>query len=553
MGGPSKVFTRGLKTLFTTIHDAKSLTTRQHLLHNIQLLDRALNEATHNKTLLFESKYNHRPLLLSSKDTIRLENAMREFVESLQLTQGYNQHLQLDSKQKLGKIGLELFMECHKGKISPIASALSLGLISIYNRHPSKQTLEAITSSVRKARDFIKANKVNLTSREEIDSLVDSLSLSLVDSVAVKKVLATLDYKPFSMDTVRVLRGKKMQDEIEVSKGWKFPVGVSSASESYLRSLDLPVKKLVSTEKAIVLLWDGPVYESRKILPTLHYASREDKPVLLISTGEVSSEALSVISIHNNKSRRNGAVSRVVLLRYNERDHNGLPLHQNIALASFLGLPKGCESIYFSDYSESIPSKASGADYYGSLESLKATTGECFLYNSLQAEKLGDSQHSTTTITLNVGGSSELEIDQRRASLDVIINDILSHGLASGFVPSHSISIAKCAGLVSTDGLNSAISDTFSRPMQSMLSNMNGLAPFHAAGLVARTVQETKFCIASMPTGETDLIKAGLLEPWQTLDEILANVLDFVRLLAGCNVVVSRICETPKSRDKQKA
>lgn len=66
-----------------------------------------------------------------------------------------------------------------------------------------------------------------------------------------------------------------------------------------------------------------------------------------------------------------------------------------------------------------------------------------FLYNTQDADDEINNSSLRTTVTVNVGGESEFEIDQRRAALDNIINNILCHGLAQGFVPSYGVALAK--------------------------------------------------------------------------------------------------------------
>lgn len=540
------VFKRGLKTAYTNIH-SNDQNTRNHLLHNIKVLDNVLNRTTYNKTLLLDGKYNNCAQLLSSKQTKHIRNTVQDILNSLQLSQAYSLEQQRDPVQKLGKIGLQLFMESFNDRISPIATSLTLELLKIYNKCPQKDTVDDIVATLDEVRSFLAANRIALLTREELIALTRNITNSSEDAIIVEKVLRLLNFKPFSTDRVRVVCGKKTDDELEVSKGWEFPSGIPSENKVYLRSLGLShrTNSISYNVPSLVLLVEGSISNPTEILPSLHHASRQNSPLLIITSGNVSPEALSAISSHNNIHRRRNSPSQVVLLRYKDRDHNGLSIRENYPLANFLGLPNGLDSIYSSQFSSHVPCKISASSYYGSLASITATTDRCLLHNLNRAHTLPKHlQQFTTTITLTVGAHSHLEMLHRKFSLDVIINESLHSGLIYGFIPPHEIALAKCASRIPDTRFREDIQNALTTPMLRMLLNLYAISLSKASSLISQSLHMNNFYTASFPDGMLDVRASANLEPLKPLDDILLHTKNFIRLITKSDKLITLIFDT---------
>ena len=212
--------------------------------------------------------------------------------------------------------------------------------------------------------------------------LIDKLAFTQQDATTMKNVMDQLNYELPSDDIVRVVRGNTMEDTIDLSKGWKYRAGVLDTNEPYLRSLQIDKKKLVTvSESSLVLIFDGTLRDADKIQPSLHYATKQKQSLLLIVNGDVTGDALAAITINNNKNNRNGNPSKTIILKYFDKDHDNISLQENYDLVKFCQLPQGLGSIYSPKFSEYVPSSASANLFFGSMEAIKATTGECFLYN----------------------------------------------------------------------------------------------------------------------------------------------------------------------------
>lgn len=556
--GPYRTIIRSIKTLHTPVLRTDDQATRIGLLEGIKLVDRVVNSTSYNKSLISTGKYRTKPQIITSQDSLKLQNVVRELLDSAQIEEATRGIKMVDISKKLSNIGLQLFVDCHDGNIMPMSAALTHILMEQYNKSPCHETLTGIIQSLEQVRNFLRDNKISVQSREDVDALVRNFCHSSKDFDTIREVLNSLDYQLTSPDIVRVVKGERVEDEITVSKGWKFPAGVLDTNEAYLRSLQLPEKKLVSIDKdMLVLVYDGTLNEADKILPTLNYAAKIKQSLLLIVTGDCLGDALTSITIRNNKNRRQGIDSQTVILKYNTRANGDLSLQENQQLIDFLRLPLGSGSIYSPEFSPCVPSKVSEEQFYGKLESLEATTGEAFLHNSAAWE--GDGTGNSflqMTITAKVGGTSELEIDHRRGVLDNIINNTLCHGLSSGFVPGYGIALAKAIPSIAKSpqvdlktklGIDSAIM-ALAVPMTRAIENVYGFNRFQVTDVVAETTREHGFTKASLAPGSeaVDLLKEGVLEPWSKIDQCLANVATFIKLLSSCNTIVAQVFEKPK-------
>lgn len=553
---------RTVKTLHTPIYESGHLATQQSLMQGIELLDNVVNSTTYNKTLLQLSKYNRKPKFITSRDTIRLQHVLREFLDGLQMDEVMTGRQRQDHQSRLAKIGLQLFCDLHERNILPISTSITLTLMAEYARNPSKTTLAAMLDGLEKVRTFLKENIIHISSTMDIDALVDKLTFLEEDAETVKQVLKALEYKLYSDDLVRIVRGRKTTDEIDVSKGWKFPVGILDTNEAYLRSIGLQQRKLVSVnDEMLVLIYDGILREANAILPTLNHAAKSQKPVLVIVTGDCTGDALASIVINNNRNRRQGNKSQTYVIKYDTKANGGVSLRENYDLVQFLRLPHGFASIYSPDFSSLVPSKMCADQYYGKLDSLKATTGEAFLYNPIEWTT-GEHENSFTkmTVTVNVGAQSEVEIDHRKNFLENLINDILCHGLSKGFIPGYNVALAKAVPI--TEALVSNARDVDSKmgyeavimalaqPLEKSLTNVFGYNRFTSTSLLAETIRDPNFSSAAIEPmqGVRDLSRSGVLDPWEKVDKCLASIASFMRILTSSDKIIAQVFENPKKR-----
>lgn len=562
-----RTLSRSLKTRCTAVFSADDAATRLYLVKYIKLLDKVLNSATYNKPLLYGGKYNSVPKLIEPKDWLQLQQVIKNLLGSFQQPQTTSRDLQ-GLNDTVSRLGVGLLEEIFGSNVTGTSTTLILNLIEQYNKKPGKETVEGITYALEQLRKFLRTNKVFLRDIQEIDKLVDGLTSSERDAQLVREILQTLDYKLVTDDVVRLVSGRKMEDELEVSKGWKLPTGVFSSNDPYLRSLDLKNKGFLAVDQEMfVLVFDGTLRDSKDILPTLAYINKQNKPLLLVVTEDCTDDALVSITINNNKNRRQNSDAKVIILKYSAEQNNGLSIQENPDFIQFLKLPEGMVSIYSPEFSDFVPSTVSGPMFYGRLESLRATTDEALLYNptaiGAKETDLESNPFLRTTVTVRVGGDSEQQIHTRRSLLDNIINNVLCNGLANGFIPSYGIALAKAIPFLSVlkegepedekyvskviglDGLLSCLDI----PMIVALSNTTGMNRTQVKTLVAETMN-TDFRSAVLSSGAEpqDVTSMGWLEPWNRMDESLANVIAYLKLVLGPNTVITRVYDKPTKR-----
>ncbi|SCU93799.1 LAME_0F05028g1_1 [Lachancea meyersii CBS 8951] len=541
---------RGVKTLHTPIYNGLELKNRQDLLSQLRVLEKIIISSSYDKSLLYSGKYKKLPQLISGGDSVKLDYVLKEFLTSMQLMEAENPAIQKNPTAKLGKIGLQLFTDCHQENVTALGTTLSRALAERYNQLPQPSTLNGLEVALAKVRAFLKESRILVKNRDEIDVLVQKLCSHEQNAISIKKVLEKLDYKLVSNDVVRITRGRRTEDELEVSNGWKFPGGVIDSSEPYLRSLQIPKNKLVSVNSPmLVLVHDGDLRDANNVLPALHFAAKQGKSMVVIVNGEYKGDALAAITIHNNKNARQNVNSKAIVFKYSSRGHDGISLQENVDFLNFLQLPHGVASIYSPKFSEFVPSSASATQFFGSLESLKATTGEAFFYNPGTEM---ENRALRTTVTLHIGGESELEIDHRRAELDHVINNVLCHGLSQGWLPSQGISLVKAIkeleGVSKENPLyvgHQAVIETLTAPLENALRNKYSVHRFQAAAATSKTIEESDFKTAFLPD-KCSAMEKGLLEPWSSVDQALRGVSGFLKLLSSCDVLVTRYFDKPR-------
>ncbi|CCH62237.1 hypothetical protein TBLA_0G03000 [Henningerozyma blattae CBS 6284] len=572
----SKVYTnllqlsaiRSITTLQTPIHNLSNVETINSLTKSITLLDDILNSSSHNKTLLYKSKYKRTPESLSSQESTRLEHVVKNFLidqQKNEITSSIKEQLS-NPENRLSQLGLQFFLECNRGNLTPLSTTLSRYILEGIRKNPTTDTIKHIHLSIEMIRKFIKDNRVTNIKPKQIDILIKKLSNSQKDFDTIQQILKPIDYKIYSDTSIIFQKGKTREDSITISDGYQFPTGIIQGNEPYLRSIDIPKKKLLSfnDKPLLTLVYDGSLVDARYILPAINYATRESKSLLLIINGNCSGDAINAISIHNNKNKRQNIDSKVIVMKYDESSFNGISIQENSKLLEFLKLPKGIESIYSPTFSPTIPSKVSSRDYFGELKSMKCTVGEAILFNDIKlnhdCSKLDN--FLKKTITVNLGGDSQFEINRRIESMDNLVNNFLLNGLKDGFVPSHGNFIIKSNSFVTTGEnkrpktfknnlLFDALISALAIPSKNALINSQGLNSIQVAEMSMKTSVFDGFfnaCLSHEDHALQDVRQLGILEPWNKMDETLYNVSTMIRLLYSCSTIISGIFEKPKKR-----
>ncbi|CCF57055.1 hypothetical protein KAFR_0C00600 [Kazachstania africana CBS 2517] len=549
------LFKRSIRTLKTNsshIYSLKAAECQIEFLSHITKWDAILNSISNSKSLLYANKYDTKPRVFSSDDHTQLTFLIKRHLDSL-----------LFSQDKLGRIGLNLFLDIFQDRLTtPLATTLLASLLGQIRLNFHFDTIQAVITGLEHVRIFLANNRVFIDSPKAIGEFIDNLGIDPESHEITSKVLKEIDYKLSTDDIVRAARGTHRYDVVDVSKGWKWTSGIPETDEKYLRSIFIKNNKFVSINGgALVLIYDGDLIETRGISPTLDYMNNEGRSLVLIVTGTCEKDALNMIAINNNKNKRKGKNVKTVLLKYNSVENGNLSIQENFDLLEFLSLPNGVGSIYSPKFSDNIPSSRCANQYYGTLESLKATIGEAFLYNSNGLSEVNTSSPCLKKrVTINVGGETMAGIDDRRNMYDNLFNNLLCHGLSEGFIPSYGISLVKSIPYLRRKVITSSLSmnerlgydillSALTSPMERALMGEFYYRKHEATAAIIKTMENTKFTDAYLTVTcarPQNVLRGAKMEPWNKVDDTLRNIINFIKVITSCGNVIAKTFEKPR-------
>ena len=267
----------------------------------------------------------------------------------------------------------------------------------------------------------------------------------------IESILKILNYKIKSQDQVRVVRSDSIDDQIDIQDGWRLNNGCKSDNDRYLSSLNLldttsrkNLKVLTINGGVKTLVIDDMVIRDPKILKNLlEYLKVSDQSLVIFINGNIKNEALTDISMWNNKNKRQGRNAKCVIIPVRDNDSTVMEhtyLAEDLDFLNFINLPNGQLSIlnkYTPINFEELKSAEDFELFLGHLDSIKFTNGESFLYSKSGADKINEMvekyssegyvypKNLKTTITVKCGGNTLIEMDDKRQELDYIMNEYL--------------------------------------------------------------------------------------------------------------------------------
>ncbi|CAI8506043.1 unnamed protein product [Hanseniaspora opuntiae] len=267
----------------------------------------------------------------------------------------------------------------------------------------------------------------------------------------IESILKILNYKIKSQDQVRVVRSDSIDDQIDIQDGWRLNNGCKSDNDRYLSSLNLldttsrkNLKVLTINGGVKTLVIDDMVIRDPKILKNLlEYLKVSDQSLVIFINGNIKNEALTDISMWNNKNKRQGCNAKCVIIPVRDNDSTVMEhtyLAEDLDFLNFINLPNGQLSIlnkYTPINFEELKSAEDFELFLGHLDSIKFTNGESFLYSKSGADKINEMvekyssegyvypKNLKTTITVKCGGNTLIEMDDKRQELDYIMNEYL--------------------------------------------------------------------------------------------------------------------------------
>lgn len=172
----------------------------------------------------------------------------------------------------------------------------------------------------------------------------------------IESILKILNYKIKSQDQVRVVRSDSIDDQIDIQDGWRLNNGCKSDNDRYLSSLNLldttsrkNLKVLTINGGVKTLVIDDMVIRDPKILKNLlEYLKVADQSLVIFINGNIKNEALTDISMWNNKNKRQGRNAKCVIIPVRDNDSTVMEhtyLAEDLDFLNFINLPNGQLSI----------------------------------------------------------------------------------------------------------------------------------------------------------------------------------------------------------------
>lgn len=329
---------------------------------------------------------------------------------------------------------------------------MCIRFIEIYDltSKQNKQTqLQEFVKLIKGLEIKLRLNSSNKTSIQDIQKIINNDFKQ--HKTIIESILKILNYNIKSQDQVRVVRSDSIDDQIDIQDGWKLNNGCKSDNDRYLSSLNLldttsrkNLKVLSINGGVKTLVVDDMVIRDPKLLKNLlEYLRVSDQSMVIFINGNIKNEALTEISMWNNKNKRQGRNAKCVIIPVRDNDSTVMEhtyLAEDLDFLNFINLPNGQLSIlnkYTPINFEELKSAEDFELFLGHLDSIKFTNGESFLYSKSGADKINDMvekyssegyvypKNLKTTITVKCGGNTLIEMDDKRQELDYIINEYL--------------------------------------------------------------------------------------------------------------------------------
>ena len=323
--------------------------------------------------------------------------------------------------------------------------------------------------------------------------------------------------------TVLVEEARSVETSLDLIEGFRFDSGYISST-----FINNERNGTVHYENPLIMVTDEKVEIIEQILPTLEYAARENRPLVIIA-GDMEGQALAAVIA--NAVRGTMKVAAVKAPRYGEERRNILKdLCVSIG-ATFVTRENGlqvkdanmthfgqCKSITISKYGTTIVGgKGSEEEIEKSIEAIRLLIGE--EDNLKTCERLQEriTRLAAGVAVIRVGAATEVEMLEKRHRIDDALEAVRSAQL-EGVVPGGGIALLKTVSQVDIETDNEAqeigvkiIVEAVEEPLRQMAINA-GMSP----DLVVAEVrgQEEYNCGMNFMNGEiVNLSEEGIIDP----------------------------------------
>ncbi|SGZ41288.1 uncharacterized protein HGUI_03488 [Hanseniaspora guilliermondii] len=434
---------------------------------------------------------------------------------------------------------------------------MCIRFIEIYDltSKPNQQAqLQEFIKLIKNLEIKLRLNSSNEISIQDIQRIINNDFKQ--HKTIIESILKILNYKIKSQDQVRVVRSDGVDDQIDIQDGWRLTNGCKSDNDRYLSSLNLldttsrkNLKVLSINGGVKTLVIDDMVIRDPKVLKNLlEYLKVSNQSVVIFINGNIKNEALTDISMWNNKNKRQGLNAKCVIIPVKDNDSTVMEhtyLAEDLDFLNFINLPNGQLSIlnkYTPINFEELKSAEDFELFLGHLDSIKFTNGESFLYSKSGADKINEMvekfssegfvypKNLKTTITVKCGGNTLIEMDDKRQELDYMINEYLFSIFHAGGLRTNNLVFLfnKIMGELNKEN-EFVHAKNYSRMFEDLaVDNKNNKVE------VINNLNDYL-----MSNEDPESLKNGKIEPLSKAVNTLFVVLNFVKLFCSTDVVVT--------------
>ncbi|GMM36551.1 chaperone ATPase [Saccharomycopsis crataegensis] len=397
--------------------------------------------------------------------------------------------------------------------------------------------------AVEKIIEVLIKNKKEITSSEEISQVA---TISANGDKHIGQLLASAMEKVGKEGVITIKEGKTLEDELEVTEGMRFDRGFISP---YFITNTKNGK--CEFESPLLLLSEKKISTIQDILPSLELSNKMRKPLLIIAE-DIEGEALAACIL--NKLRGQVQVAAVKAPGFGDNRKNILG---DIAILS--------GGTVFTEELDIKPENAT-IDLLGKCGAITITKEDTVVLNgegskdniqqrceqiraamadpstsSYEAEKLQErlAKLSGGVAVIKVGGSSEVEVGEKKDRYDDALNATRA-AVQDGILPGGGTALLK-ASLTLTDlkvdnfdqqlGVN-IIKSAIQKPAKKIIDNAGGEGSVVVGKVLDQYGQDFNVGYDSAKGEFTDLIKAGIIDPFKVVKSGLLDASGVASLLA---------------------
>lgn len=404
-------------------------------------------------------------------------------------------------------------------------------------RRGSQAAVEAVV-------EFLQKNKREITTSEEIAQVA---TISANGDAHIGKLIANAMEKVGKEGVITVKEGKTIEDELEVTEGMKFDRGYISP---YFIT-DVKSGK-VEFERPLLLLSEKKISTLDDVVPALEQSNQTRRPLVIIAE-DIEGEALAACIL--NKLRGQVQVAAVKAPGFGDNRKNTLG-----DIATLTGGTVVTEELDIKADRSSVPELFGHA---GSIVITKEDTiilnGEgakdnimqrCELIRSFindpsssdyEKEKLQErlAKLSGGVAVIKVGGSSEVEVGEKKDRFVDALNATRA-AVEEGILPGGGTALLKASRVldnVKADNFDQKlgvqiIKTAITRPAKTIVDNAGGEGSVVVGKLTDEFGEEFNKGFNAATSEYTDMIAAGIIDPFKVVRTGLVDASGVASLLA---------------------